>query len=227
MSIQIKIRRNSAFTLIELILALAIAAVVLSSISAVFFGALRMRNAATEAASETLPVDTAVGIMKRDLAAIVQPGVLAGIMGSDAVVTGLTQPLILEMFTASAVIGPDSPFGDVQKIDWYLQSPTSKNTSSGLELVRGVTHNLLPTTALLPAPQVLLEGVQNLQFSYFDGTNWNDTWSTTLSNVPMAIGATITFAQPNRDIPPKAPVKFVVPVASWANTNSITNEVSN
>ena len=217
----------AAFTLIELILALAIAGAVLTTISAVFFGALRMRDVATEAASQTLPVDTAVDIMKRDLVAIVPPGVLAGPMGNDAVITGMNQAVILEMFTASGVTGPDTPFADVQKIDWYLQDPPSRNTAAGRQLVRGVTHNLLAPTPVAPEPHVLLDGVQNLQFSYYDGTNWNDTWSVTLSNIPLAIKTTITFAQPNRMVAPKAPVQFIVPVVSWAMTNSITNEVSN
>jgi type II secretion system protein J len=217
----------AAFTLIELILALGIAAVVLTSISATFFGALRMRNASEEAASQTLPIDTAVSIMKRDLMAIMPPGVLAGPMGNDAVVVGMTQPLILEMFTASAVIGPDSPFGDMQKIDWYLQDTGSRSSGGGRELVRGVTRNLLAPTPGAPTPEVLLDGVQNLQFSYYDGTNWNDTWSITLSNIPVAIKTTITFTPPSRDVAAMAPVQFVVPVAAWAYTNSITNEVSN
>lgn len=217
----------AAFTLIELIMALAIAAVVLSTISAVFFTTVKMRNASEQAASQTLPVDTAVSIMRRDLLAIVPPGVLAGPMGSDAVVTGMTQPLVLEMFTASAVTSPDEPYADVQKIDWYLQDPRTRVLGGGRQLVRGITRNLLAPVPAAPTPQVLLDGVQNLQFSYYDGTNWNDTWSVTLSNIPLAIRTTISFVQPDRSIVTKPPVQFVVPVVSWANTNSVTNEVNN
>jgi prepilin-type N-terminal cleavage/methylation domain-containing protein len=217
---------GAAFTLIEMLIAVAISATVLAVVSSLFFSALRLRASASAAAEETLPVDRAVAIMKHDLLGIVPVGVLAGPMGNDAVGIGMTAPIILEIFTGSGVIDADSPWGDVLKIDYSLQPPTNKNNYAGLSLMRGVTHNLLPVTAVPPDQQTLLEDVQNLKFSYYDGTNWNDTWSTTLSNIPIAIRVSIDFAKSSTDTRVKPQVQFLVPVVTWSNTNSITNQLS-
>ncbi len=80
----------AAFTLIELLIAVAISAIVLSVVSTLFFSALRLRERAGEVAEQTLPVDRAIAIMKRDLLGIVPVGKLAGPMGSDAVGIGMT-----------------------------------------------------------------------------------------------------------------------------------------
>ena len=92
--------------------------------------------------------------------------------------------------------------------------------------MRGVTRNLLPVTAVSPDQQTLLEDVQNLKFSYYDGTNWNDTWSTTLSNIPIAIRVSIDFATSRTETHVKPQVQFLVPIVAWSNTNSITNQLS-
>jgi len=215
------------FTLIEMLIAVALSAMVLALVSTVFFNAMRLRTGASEIAAETLPVDHAVDIMKHDLQCIVPAGVLAGPMGSDAVGIGMSAPIILEIFTGNAALNTDTPWGDVQKIDYSLQTPTNRNVVAGMSLMRGVTRNLLPSGTVAPDQQTLLDGVQNLKFTYYDGTNWNDTWTTTLSNIPIAIRVTIDFATSRSDTRVKSPVKFLVPIVTWANTNSITNQVSN
>ncbi|HXC99968.1 MAG TPA: hypothetical protein VN048_11550, partial [Verrucomicrobiae bacterium] len=64
-----------------------------------------------------------------------------------------------------------------------------------------------------------LGNVQNMRFSYYDGTNWNDTWSTTLSNVPEAIKVFLTFTKPADNTPANPSFQFVVPVITQLSTN--------
>jgi prepilin-type N-terminal cleavage/methylation domain-containing protein len=215
-------RSSGAFTLIELVLSLAIAAVVLAAVNAVFFGALRLRASTTAVAEQTLPVERAVETIKNDLVCIRPPSTngYIGPMGTDATMVGTSHPLILELFTSSARISDDVPWGDVQKIDYWLQPPTNSAAgSSGMDLIRGVTRNLLASTPESPEPHRLLGNVQNLRFSYFDGTNWNDSWSTTLSNVPQAIKGFLTFTAPRDGTPASPPFQFVVPVITQLSTN--------
>jgi prepilin-type N-terminal cleavage/methylation domain-containing protein len=216
-----------AFTMIELLVALAISAIVLTAIGTLFFGALHLRLKASDAAELTLPVDRTMAVMKNDLRGIVPPGMLAGPMGSDAVPVGITEQPLLELYTDSGVVGEDAPWGDVQKVDYLLRSPATRNSGPGQDLIRAVTRNLLPSGIVMPDQQALLSGVQTLKFTYYDGTNWIDTWSTTLSNAPVAIKVNIDFATSKTDANFKFPIEFLVPVTSWANTNSITNAISN
>jgi prepilin-type N-terminal cleavage/methylation domain-containing protein len=215
-------RHGAGFTLIELVLALAIAAVVLAAINTVFFGALRLRTSTVAVAEQSLPVDRAVETIKNDLVCIRPPSTngYIGPMGTDATAVGMNQPLILELYTSSAQINDAVPWGDVQKIDYWLQSPTNSAAgSSGMDLIRGITRNLLASTPESPEPHRLLGNVQSLRFSYFDGTNWNDTWSTTLSNVPQAIKGFLTFTAPRDGSPTVPPLQFVVPVITQLSTN--------
>ncbi len=140
-------------------------------------------------------------------------------MGTDATAIGMTQTPLLEIFTSSAAISDDVPWGDVQRIDYWLQAPPNAANSSGKDLVRGVTRNLLATTPDTPVQDVLISDVQNLRFSFYDGTNWNDTWSTTLSNIPAAIKVSISFATPKNGKPATPPVQFLVPVVTQSPTN--------
>jgi prepilin-type N-terminal cleavage/methylation domain-containing protein len=216
----------AAFTLIEMMIALAISGIILVVLNGFFFGALHLRSRAMAAAEETRPVDRAVAIMKQDLLGIVPPGMLAGAMGSDAAPVGMTQQPLLELYSCSATLSADAPWGDVQKIDYSLQPPANRNGAAGQELMRGVTRNLLPAGTVVPEQKSLLSGVQSLTFTYYDGTNWDEVWSTTQSNIPIAIKVAINFAASKTDTQLKLPVVFLVPIVTWSSTNSMTNSMN-
>ncbi len=212
-------RQSRAFTLVELVLALGIAGIVLTAISSVFFGAMKLRDSTVRVAEQTAPVERALDVLKKDVAGIVPPGDLAGAMGTDATMIGVNQTLIVEIFTTSGLIRDDSPFGDVQKIDYWLQEPTNRNGAVGKDLIRGVTRNLLPVTPVAPEAHKLLGGVDSFRFSFFDGTNWQDAWPTANSNTPVAMKAFLTFATPKGGSPVSPPVQFIVPVLIESSTN--------
>jgi type II secretion system protein J len=217
-----QIIRGSAFTLIEVLLAIGIFALVLAAINTVFFAGLRLRQKTTDMLEDVLPTDRAVSIIKHDLAGIVPPGVLAGVMSSDTAVPGISQQVALEIYTTTGTMTDDAPWGDIQKIDYSLQLPTNRTDYIGQDLVRSVTRNLLATATEVPVQESLLSDVQSLKFSYYDGTNWNDTWSSTLSNIPTAIRVSIDFATAKVDPKLKIPIQLVVPVVTQAFTNQTT-----
>ncbi|HVV73992.1 MAG TPA: prepilin-type N-terminal cleavage/methylation domain-containing protein, partial [Verrucomicrobiae bacterium] len=67
------------FTLIELILAVGIFAIVMVAINTAFFAALRLRQHSSDALEESLPLDHALSVLRQDLVNAVPPGgVLAG-----------------------------------------------------------------------------------------------------------------------------------------------------
>ena len=189
----LQLNRNAgAFTLIEMVLALSIAAIVLAAIYATLFGAMHLQARTQEVTAQNLPMDRALAVIKQDLMCIMPPGTstnsLVGIMGTDSAGVGLMQTPLLEIYTSSGKVGDSSPWCGVQKIDYWLQPSTNRNGPLGQDLMRGITHSLLPAIPSTPdEQQVLLQNVQRLQFSFFDGTNWNDAWSTTLTNIPVAI----------------------------------------
>ena len=67
-------RRRNGFTLLELIIATAVGAVVLVVIQTTFFGALRLHNTTHARIAEDQALQRAVGFIRRDLAGVVLPG---------------------------------------------------------------------------------------------------------------------------------------------------------
>ncbi len=61
------------FTLIEMILAIGVAAMVLLAVNAVLFSALRLRDATTAAVDAAAPMDQAMTYLRRDLECVVTP----------------------------------------------------------------------------------------------------------------------------------------------------------
>src|SRR5205814_2046628 len=67
-------KKRQGFTLLEVLIAAAVFAIVLAAASTVFYGALHLRNGATEALEQSLPREQALAIIQRDLANLVVPG---------------------------------------------------------------------------------------------------------------------------------------------------------
>lgn len=218
-------RPARGFTLIEVLLAVAVFAIVLAAINTVFFGALRLRNKTNKAFEIALPLQQTVGIVKRDLDGIMLPGgLLSGQLQTtvttlDSATGSLGLRVSPDIFTCTGIIDDTSPWAEVRKVAYFLVMPT--NDTPGKDLIRSITHNLLPVTTDEPAQQWLMSGVEKMALQFYDGLTWTETWdSTTATNLPRAIKVQITLAQADNSRSTLAPVEFIVPVMVQARTNS-------
>jgi type II secretion system protein J len=221
----VKIRTNihSAFTLIEMILAIGISAIVLVAINAVFFAAIHLRDVGSEAVEAATPIDQAVTVLRHDLQCAVTPKP-NGLMSGDFKVgnvtsTGISEPVLAEIFTATGSLGQNEPWGDIQRVTYELKA--SPNGSS--DLYRSVTRNVLTTTSPDVADQLLLSGVATVQFSCYDGSQWSDTWDTTdtssvSTNLPQAVRVTIQRSGINNV--GASSIEMLVPIDSQSPTNA-------
>jgi type II secretion system protein J len=228
---------HSAFTLIEVLLAVTVFALVLTAINVVFYSAVRLRNKTTSDLEAAVPLQLTLAIMKRDLANLVMPGgTLFGELQTTATATNSQGQLQTDptaalistraqvspyFFTTSALLEDDLPWGEVQKVCYFLQQPT--NNAPGRDLVRIVTRNLLPAVSGQPEDaQFLMSGVENLVTWFYDGSQWRQDWdSTTETNkVPLAIKIELELAQdqPTRNNA-QPPILLVVPIQLRAPTN--------
>src|SRR6476620_2299644 len=66
--------RNRAFTLLEILIAVSIFAIVLAAINAVFYAAVRLRNHTVAMIDKSVPIELALATIRRDLLSIVPPG---------------------------------------------------------------------------------------------------------------------------------------------------------
>ena len=113
--------------------------------------------------------------------------------------------------------------GNLQVYTWEFTNVPAISTEDfqkgGNDLYRSVTRNLLSTATPEVEEQFLMSDVQTLQFSCFDGTQWQDTWDTTMtnSNLPVAVRVTIQLA----GAAVTEPIQMVVPVVAQSRTNKI------
>ena len=221
-------RGRRGFTLIEMILAIGMAALVLVAVNAVLFTALHLRNSTQAVVDAAAPVDQAATFLRRDLACAVPPtnGTSKLLSGSFRVGSlnsaGIAEPVAIEMITASGALSDDAPWGDLQRVTYELKNPDNR-LAPGMNLVRSVSRNLLAVSTPDVTDQLLLTGVSSLKFSCYDGSQWDDTWDTsnptaTYTNLPLAVRVDIQMAG---GLAAGPPIELVVPLDAVARTNRV------
>jgi general secretion pathway protein J len=223
------------FTLLELLLAILVFAVVLVAIHLVFFTAIRLRNRTAEAVERSLPLQQTLAIIKRDITNIVPPGgPLSGALqstptssssGDMSGAMNLSSQSGPQFYTATGIVDDSTPWAEVRRVSYILAAPT--NDTQGLDLYRSVARNLLPVTGDETDNQFLMSGVDYIAFQYYDGNAWRDTWDSTLvdsatgltNNLPRAIKLELQLHNENPTAGTPAPVQLVVPVIVLARTN--------
>jgi prepilin-type N-terminal cleavage/methylation domain-containing protein len=219
-----------SFTLVEVLLALAICAIVLAAINAVFATAVRLRDRTSAHVDQSIPANLAFEKMRLDLKSVVGPfGFLAGDFKCGAQTMGTTMGLSssagggLDFFASSGVISDNAPWGDIQEVYYQLTPPTDKSKSLGLDLVRCVNRNLLATTTVPPDTQLLMTDVESVDFECFDGTQWRNTWDTSAgdTNLPTAVRIRIQPAV-DRSISASKPeaLELIVPLITQTRTTN-------
>ena len=211
-----------------MILAIGIAALVLVVVNAAFFTALRLRDDTADMVDAASPVDSAVSFLKRDLQCVVTTTngtskMLSGGFraGNNLSSTGVSDPVAVEMFTATGTLSDSAPWGDIQRVTYELKTPTDAS-ATGRDLYRTVTRNLLAVSTADVTDQLMLNGVASVKFSCYDGAQWNDTWDTTdpsaiNTNLPVAVRVDILMAG-RSDL---QPIEIVVPIDSQTRTNAV------
>jgi general secretion pathway protein J len=214
---------SRAFTLIEMILAIGVTAIVLVAINGVFFSALRLRESTVAAVDQALPVQQALTTLRCDLQGAMPPatnGVLSGDFKVGSVSSpGLNQPADIELFTTTGALRENEPWGEIQKITYELKTPADA-TAPGKDLIRSVTRNLLATITPQPQDQWMIGGVESIAFSCYDGTQWRENWDTTMTdtNLPVAVRVRIQFARNAGGPADPQPVEIIVPIDSQPRT---------
>jgi prepilin-type N-terminal cleavage/methylation domain-containing protein len=229
-------RRVSAggFTLLELLVATAVSAIVLLVINTTFFSALRLHNTTHDNIDRDLELQRALGIIRKDLAGLTLPGnatstnyTLKGQFSTDPA-TELEAPpaagerVSPDIYTTSATIDGWTSFSEVQMVNYFL-TPANDGTTNK-NLVRVAARNLLPVQDLVGEEQTLLTGLTSAEMTFFDGTDWTDTWdSSTTSTLPTALKFSIVLApRDNTGLarPTAGPIDLIVPVLVSTRTTA-------
>ena len=176
-----------AFTLIELVLAMAASAILLMAIYGFFSNAVHLRNDLLDRTREARVRARAAGVIRNDLRnAIVSGGTLAATLTGSQQSPGGGFPGYLKFTTTTMPDADEVPSPDVQQVEYYIVTdPDATEPKSGM-LVRAATRNLLATTSETPTEEPLLAGIESMEVAFFDGADWQDSWTYTAASTTTA-----------------------------------------
>lgn len=194
-------RKTVAFTLLEMLVALAIMSVLASALYASLYIGFRARAGAEAAIEPVRTASLALELIRRDLEGAMPPtGILAGAFsGTDD--TDASAGADADTLTWYANVGTLAQGAcDIVRLELAVDR---LDGTGELALVRRVTTNLLAPKTPEPTEEVLCRGVVALNLRYFDGSAWYDTWESSTQNntLPLAIEAflEVTRGAPGRE----------------------------
>jgi len=192
-----------AFTLLEVLVATALVAVLAGSLYASLSIAFRARRSALAATDPVRKAQLAVELLGEDLrCAVVPSGVFAGpFVGQDGQDDRGHDSDALMLYTTTSSPEPAEGVGDVKYVELGCEPSDDGKTQV---LVRLITTNLRPPRAVEPVREVLCRGVFALNLRYFSGSQWADNWdSTTEDNtLPCAVEVTLQLDDARQGDPP-------------------------
>lgn len=214
-------RRVAAFTLLEVMVALVIVAMIATALFAALTVAFKARKSAMNNLTNLRQLRFAMETVGRDIQTILPPtGVLAGAFyatpadpsenldtlelfnAAPAARTMLSgadiQKVVLKVMAESEVQGA---LVDVDLLDARNQGQrlgSADQEGSDMVLVRRVTRQLLAQVTPEPPYQIIARHVQTFRVRLYDGVDWLDTWdsTTTENTLPQAIEVTLEIKEP-------------------------------
>lgn len=217
--------KRRAFTLIELVLAMAACAVLLVAIYGIFSKAVHLRDNAMARARDSRVKARAAGVLRNDLRnAIVSGGTLAAtLVGSRQGPSG-SFPGYLKFTTTTTPDVNEVPGADVQQVEYYIVTdPAATDQKAGM-LVRTYVRNLLAATVEVATEEPLLAGVESMEVEFFDGASWQDSWEVTTDSksLPQAVRVRLQPARAESSTRAPAPIEVLVPWLTQASIEAPT-----
>ncbi len=191
---------QSGFTLLELILAMGMIAMLAVSLYATLRVAFKARDSAVSGITVMRAANVAMDMLGQDLESALPPtGLLAGAFLAQHNGDVQTSLDVLEFYCVGSSDSLDPPRSSgFRKVDLgMLPSPDGR----GYLLVRHVTHNLLAPQEVQPDEEILCRNVKSFSLRYYDGEQWQEDWdSTQLGNIlPVAVQVDLVI-QTSREI---------------------------
>lgn len=181
--------KSKAFTLLEALLAISLMAVVAAAAYGMLYGGVSVRRAVTENVLQSRSLALALEQVSRCVESATPPtGIMAGEFTGEDGADGLNDSLTLH-----TVLDPrGSQWSDVRRVRFLVDRDADGTPC----LMRGLTSNLLASTAPAEDVQVLCRSVESFQMSYLAGDEWVDGWDAAEqgNTLPTAVRVSLTLA---------------------------------
>ena len=179
---------KSGFTLLELILAMAMMSMLAVSLYGTLRVAFKARDSATSGIAPMRSANVALDLLGQDLESALPPtGVLAGAFLAQHLGDVQNSQDTIEFYCIGTSDSLDPPnVAAFRKLDIGLEpSPDGK----GYLLVRRITNNLLSPQEVTPNEEILCRKVRSFSLRYYDGQSWYEDWDSTQMGdiLPVAV----------------------------------------
>ena len=133
LGLRLRLGAKAGFTLVEILIATSIMAILLAAIHAAFFSALGLRERTIDSLEASLPVEQALQTLQRDLANIVisTNGTFIGPLQTTNPTNALPGQVGPDFYTSGGELDGMVPWGNVEKIDYLLSAPTNGRGGPG------------------------------------------------------------------------------------------------
>ncbi len=221
---------RAGFTLLEILLAMTLMAMLAGTLYGSLHIAFRARDSVQRAIEETNAGALGLDLVRRDFSEALPPkGILAGtFIGSDDQWDNGRDADSMDFYASANML--DEPVGTCDII--HVSIALGTDDDGTVALVRNTTTNLLATEVPEPDTEVICRNVRSLNLRYFDGTDWLDSWDSTQEGdeLPLAVELVLEL-KPFKDQPtttdslgnPQGPVLTRVLVAPCASLPEGTN----
>lgn len=221
-------RGNSGYTLLEFLVAMVIMGIITPGVTLALRAATVAMDRSEARAARMQQVRAAFDVLTRDISYAVLPSASQSSSASEDSST-ISEPTSwfvgtddssgnadtdsLEIITASGRVGyaemlADNTSDAAEEPPSYLvqvvYSLEPSESGEGFNLIR--RHRSPPSPdgdrSDLLVEEVVVRGVSGLNFSYFDGTDWLDSWDTTLDTelgLPLAVRIVLTIREGNTE----------------------------
>jgi type II secretion system protein J len=192
-------RMSSGFTLLEILVASVAFAMIVMVIKITLLESLELRERGQARMDKINIQMRVVEVIENDLQqCLLTETTFAPDFKGDTLNGGVTRTDQLEFYTLSGMTLTNQPWGNLQKVRYYLEQPLNEGRnelSEGLTLYREVTRDLNPTVQDVILPQAIANRINSLAFQYFDGEFWQENWDSTVDDtkLPVAVRVRIEF----------------------------------
>jgi len=220
-------RNPRGMTLLELLVATAIFATLISALYLTLFGGMKLRETANADSEAQLARARVVRVLQSDLQNLVVPsGLLSGPLLRQTASHRDARADTLEFYATNAAVTDEAPWGDIQKISYSLEDPldpAKAGAGKGRDFTRQVRRDLLSTVVeeedVPPAECRLLSGVKSLTIQYYDGSDWTDSWDSTAVENENPAGVLLRLElEPDADGRPRPPVEMIREIGQQPRT---------
>lgn len=198
------------FSLLEIMLALAIVAALAGTVYAFLFDLIDSRNRIiTESDRSRMGIGT-IEQLERDLTTTLagSSGFGAGIRGTATSIELLSRGVTLPIETDSQTV-----LGDMQGVSFSWRALSGELSANRWDVLSGERGE----------PEVISEEIAYLQFRYYDGDSWRGGFNSS-STLPVAIEVSIWFGEPQFESGSLSEVRAEIEDMFGASETALTEE---